>query len=79
MKSLNSKLFQSLKLSNDEAKACIGGMYTSKDSDTSVTGGTYDYTFCTTDVNGENGSTDTVNTGSSTTDAPKQELTQGYN
>lgn len=71
MKKLNSKMFQSLKLTNDEAKKCLGGMYTSKDSDTSQSG-YYDVTFATTDANGGNQSVDAVFTGQSTEDAPSK-------
>ncbi|WP_325203052.1 hypothetical protein [Flavobacterium sp.] len=46
---MNSKLFESLKLNESEAKSVVGGLTTSKGSDTAMTGGRYDVAFNTTD------------------------------
>jgi len=66
MKKLNSKLFESFKISDKEALKTMGGLKTSTGSDTSMTGGRYDIAFETTDTK----SIDTVNTGTGTLDQP---------
>ncbi len=72
MKKLNSKLFDSLKLSENEAKNLVGGLaYTSKGSDTAASTTSYDIVFWTTDINGSNGHWDNENTGGGTKDQPQ--------
>jgi hypothetical protein len=72
MEKLESKLFESFKISNKEALKTIGGAKTSAGSDTSMTGGRYDIAFETTDTK----SIDTVNTGTGTLDQPSQQYLQ---
>jgi hypothetical protein len=70
MKKLESKLFQSLKLSDKVAKNLIGGLvdYTSSSKDSNTSGGRHDIMFVTTDGNGGNESLDRADTGTGTTD-----------
>lgn len=72
MKKMNSKLFESLKLNENEAKNVNGGLaYTSKDTDTAASTTSYDIAFWTTDVAGKNGHWDTENTGGGEKDQPQ--------
>ncbi|MFD2602566.1 hypothetical protein [Flavobacterium suzhouense] len=68
---INSKLFESLKLNDKEAKNLVGGGdYTLKADDTSVRGGQYDVVFDTLDKSGGSTGWDTENTGTNTKDKP---------
>ena len=78
MKKLKSKLFESLKLSEKEAKNTIGGRYTATGSDTtSSTSANFDVTFSTTNADGSPKATDAVFTGSTDTDQPTPPIATG--
>ncbi|MFD2602567.1 hypothetical protein [Flavobacterium suzhouense] len=75
MEKLNSKLFESLKLTDKEAQNLTGGSYTSSKTDTSTQTNQYDVIFKTVDKNGSNPVLDTDNTGSDSLDKPTNGFT----
>jgi len=78
MSKLNSKLFESLKLNEKEAKNLMGGAYTINTSDTNNSSGQYDVTFSTLDKGGKSTGFDTQNTGTTTKDKPTQGISDGF-
>jgi|SRR5690554_3885719 len=72
MKKLNSKLFESLKLSDKQAQNTLGGApdYTSPGSDSALSSTQYDVLFNTYDESGTFQSIDSQSTGAGTKDKP---------
>jgi hypothetical protein len=77
MKNLKSKLFESLKLSDNNARNCFGGAYTSSGSDTNMQGGSSDVAFNTLDASGKSLGWDTAKTSIAGDTKDKPVLTTG--
>lgn len=77
MKNLSSKLFESLKLSDNKSRNCFGGAYTSSGSDTNMQGGSSDVAFNTLGSDGKSLGWDTAKTSNAGDTKDKPVLSTG--